>query len=478
MFVIEPKDYRDWRDKARRLLQADVPPEAVLFRERSKQPGLFKQSDEELPEIFDRSKTFHISKAFLSLADKVSVHRDESKWEVLYRVLWRLTHENANLLEVTTDNDVYRLTTFEKQVRRDAHKAKAFVRFRKVLDGKQEHFIAWHRPDHRILRIVAPFFSRRFPEMHWSILTPDESVVWNLEELHFGPGVRVSEAPQADELEDLWKSYYRSTFNPARVKLKMMKSEMPVRYWSTLPETEIIADLLEEAPQRVAKMIEHQEGVSTSAADFYPDKLDHTSLSEAAKRCQGCHLHEPATQTVFGEGPTDARIVFVGEQPGHAEDLAGKPFIGPAGTILDEACREVGLDRNDIYVTNTVKHFKFQQRGKRRLHQKPSSREVTACRPWLEAELTLIQPEILVCLGATAAQTVIGREFRLSDHRGEFAKTDWCDLTIATYHPSAVLRMPNEERKTSIRSALIADLSKARHALDNRTSECDFAPES
>jgi len=179
-----------------------------------------------------------------------------------------------------------------------------------------------------------------------------------------------------------------------------------------------------------------------SAAQWVPATGNLTALRAAASECQGCELYARATQVVFGEGPQDAKVVMVGEQPGDEEDRRGHPFVGPAGRLLSKAMGEAGLDREKIYVTNAVKHFKFLERGKRRIHAKPSGIEISACRPWLEAELTSIEPELVVCLGATAAQSLMGRDFRITAERGKFFPHHWAKELIATVHPSAILRVP------------------------------------
>lgn len=184
-------------------------------------------------------------------------------------------------------------------------------------------------------------------------------------------------------------------------------------------------------------MAERQE---TSAAKWVPETQDLRTLQDAARACQGCELYKRATQVVFGEGPRDAKLVMIGEQPGDEEDRKGHPFVGPAGRVLDKAIREAGLEREKIYVTNAVKHFKFEQRGKRRIHRKPSAAEVRACRPWLQAELALIEPEITVCLGVTAVQSLLGPGFRLTEQRGIFFPHPWAKQVVATVHPSAILR--------------------------------------
>jgi probable DNA metabolism protein len=436
-------DYSSWRAAAIRLLAAGKSPDEVIW-----EAGLFS----DLPAQAARTD-LTVPREFVELAQVVSLHRDVSRWFVLYRVLYRIVKGERNLLKIDVDDDVRELRLMEKAVRRDMHKMKAFVRFRRVPDSEPEVFIAWYRPDHYILEAVAPWFSRRFGSMRWSILTPDRSAHWDLETLTFGPGVPRSEAPDSDVLEDLWRDYYRSIFNPARVKIKAMKAEMPVRHWVTLPETQIIPDLLAQADSRVVQMAKSQK---TSAVPFIPATRDLAQLRAAAPGCRGCDLYERATQVVFGEGPKDSKVVMVGEQPGDEEDLKGHPFVGPAGRLLSKAMHETGLDREKIYVTNAVKHFKWIERGKRRIHAKPSGIEISACRPWLEAELASIEPELVVCLGATAAQSLMGRDFRITTERGKFFPHRWAKELVATIHPSAILRA--EDRAEEEYSLFLKDL--------------------
>jgi len=205
-----------------------------------------------------------------------------------------------------------------------------------------------------------------------------------------------------------------------------------------------------------------------SAAQFLPSRVTMTSLREAARGCRGCPLFRNATQTVFGKGRVSARIVLVGEQPGNEEDLRGEPFVGPAGRILDDALEAAGIARADAYVTNVVKHFKWTPAGKRRLHKKPSAREVTACRPWLEQELELIRPDVLVCLGATAAQALLGREFRVTVQRGKLVDTALAPKALATIHPSAVLRQQTPQDRAREMSRFTADLEVAARLLNGK----------
>lgn len=203
----------------------------------------------------------------------------------------------------------------------------------------------------------------------------------------------------------------------------------------------------------------------SSAEDFFPERKSLKAFRDAAADCKGCELWKRGTQTVFGEGGRRAEILFVGEQPGNEEDLSGKPFVGPAGRLLDEALSEAGIDRAQTYVTNVVKHFKWEPRGKRRIHKKPNAGEITACRPWLEAEIDLIKPKVIVCLGAIAAQALLGPKFRVSKQRGQFIESTLARYILATVHPSSILRAPDDETRHVEKRRFIDDLKKVAHVL-------------
>lgn len=205
---------------------------------------------------------------------------------------------------------------------------------------------------------------------------------------------------------------------------------------------------------------------STSAAAYVPPAATLMQLAEAVKKCQGCDLYRNATQAVFGAGPASARIIMVGEQPGDQEDLQGRPFIGPAGRLLDRALEEAGIARSEVYVTNAVKHFKFEMRGKRRIHKKPNDSEIDACRPWLEAEVARVHPQVIVCLGATAARSVIGKKHRVLTDRGKFEKNEWATYVTSTVHPSALLRAPDPEQRHANYQEFVRDLRRIKAFID------------
>lgn len=466
LYSMTVTDFADWRTQARRLLhQAILPDQITWHDQRSGQAHFSFDTD-----LCDPPADFklNVSKDFISFAESVACHRDPIRWHHLYEALWRLTHGERHLLQLTTDPLIRSLSLMYKAVRRDAHKMKAFVRFRLTQDSDGDHYVAWHQPDHLVVRLTAPFFQRRFSVMRWSILTPDESVHWNGEQLHYAPGVPASEAPREDAWEELWKTFYASIFNPARIKIDMMKREMPVRYWHTMPETNLIPQLLKEAPDRVAAMVAHQEGLKASAADFIPaNAVSLNELQQAARTCQGCPLYCNTTQTVFGTGNGSADLMIVGEQPGEQEDKHGLPFIGPAGQLLDQVLQLNGIDRYDLYITNAVKHFKHtidSSTGKQRIiHQAPTVREIAACKPWLETEIRLVQPKVILGLGLTAARSLLGHGFTMKTQRGQWFEQDGRRILIS-YHPSAILRMPDAAQKQLLYNHLKQDLYAAWQA--------------
>ncbi|MEM1204802.1 MAG: UdgX family uracil-DNA binding protein [Acidobacteriota bacterium] len=492
--------FDDWRLRARDLITSGIPHDAVEWvpENGEHQGSLFAVADAPPPSAPSLAQDSQppppaqttpirappiraprVPASFPPLAKEVAYHRDPRRWSLLYRVLWRLTRGGERrLLSIDVDPDVAQMRSMEKAVRRDAHKMKAFVRFRRVQgDDGEPWFIAWHRPDHGIVPKVAPFFVERFNDQRWMILTPEASASWDLQSLDFGPGVPRHEAPAADALEDLWRTYYRSIFNPARLKVRAMKAELPVRHWGTLPEAELIPELIRSARGRTNSMLE--PGGHPPARTFLPRSDALEALSGALGGCRACPLCD-AGQPVFGEGPENAPLVLVGEQPGDVEERAGRPFVGPAGRILDAALDAVGLDRETLYLTNTVKHFAHHirpdprsARGVRRIHRTPSETEVSACFPWLDAELRRIRPPLLVCLGATASRAVIGRHVRLKRDRGRPVASPYAPFTLATYHPAAVLRVPGAAARADLEASLRADLALAAEALRAHRQHAD-----
>jgi DNA polymerase len=382
-----------------------------------------------------------VPRAFLELAERAICHRDPARFTLLHQAVLRL-ETSPRLFADRADPLVDRLETLAKAVSRDIHKMRAFVRFREIMDAEGPHFIAWFEPEHHILRLNAGFFIRRYASQRWTILTPDASAHWDREGLAILPGASRADAPAGDALEDMWKTYFTSIFNPARLKVKAMQAEMPKKYWRNLPEAALIPELVASAEGRTATML---EASPAQPVDSRPSDGAATlpALAAEARACTRCPLHAPATQTVFGEGPADARLMIVGEQPGDQEDLAGRPFVGPAGQLLDRALAEAGIDRSRAYVTNAVKHFKFEARGKRRIHSSPVAAEIAACRWWLDRERALLNPGLVLMLGASAARALLGRAVTVGRERGKPLALPDGAPGFLTVHPSYLLRIEN-----------------------------------
>ena len=462
----EETSLEEFREHVRALIAARVAPRAVTWMTTGDDLfGATPLPDAKIPK-------FTVPGVYVELAREVLHHRDPQRFSLLYTLLWRLLHEDRMLLSIFSDSLAYKLRQMQKAVGRDLHKMTAFLRFRKAEDDGGERFIAWFEPQHLILKPAAEFFVKRFANMHWSVLTPDGSMHWNGRVVTFGPAVTKAQAPAEDSMEEWWRSYYRATFNPARANPKMMKTEMPVRYWKNLPEASLIPELLAQAEQRTGTMIEAaptaprkvRAPVSAVAAES-GEAGTLAALKTQAAACQRCPLFCDATQTVFGEGPADAPVVFVGEQPGDQEDLAGQPFIGPAGQLFDRAMAEAGVDRSRAYVTNAVKHFKFTPRGKKRIHQKPNTGEVERCRWWLDRELALIRPKLLVALGGTAARALTGKDVKITQMRGRTVHLRDGMSVLFTVHPSYLLRLPDAAAQAAEYRRFVDDLTQVRLAL-------------
>jgi len=455
----EPDDFDAWRDAARGLAAAAIPPDNVVWQIGDAPTDLFAGQASTAPP--PASPGFSVPRPFIDLARSVVQASDPERFSLLYTLLTRLRRE-PGLMEDRADPLLRRLETLAKSVRRDIHKMRAFLRFREVTDEAGSRYVAWFEPEHHILRANAAFFVNRFASMRWSILTPEVSLHWDGKALSEGPGATRADAPDGDPVEEVWKTYYANIFNPARVKVGAMLKEMPRKYWKNMPETALVPQLLAGAQAREARMIETAQAQRGEIGGNSQAAWE--ALKEEAAACTRCHLYKHATQTVFGEGSVSSTMMFVGEQPGDNEDLAGKPFIGPAGQMFDRALEQAGIDRGAAYVTNAVKHFKFEQRGKRRIHSKPGTGEIDACRWWIEQEQMLIQPKVTVALGATAARSLFGRTVTIGRERGQPMQLPGGGQALITVHPSFLLRLPDEDAKQTEFARFVDDL-KVAHAL-------------
>ncbi|WP_299028080.1 UdgX family uracil-DNA binding protein [uncultured Sulfitobacter sp.] len=450
--------FEAWRDAARALASNDVPPEDVEWAMEGAEAGLFG-GRAALPDAREMS----VPRGFVQLAKLVCASRAVGAHDLLYRVLLRC-RGNGNLLSNRADPQVQQLEVWAKNIRRDMHKMKAFVRFREVTPqgANRRQFLSWFEPDHRIEELIAPFFTRRFGDMDWVIVTPEVTTRFEGGELSH-ESITSERLDLSDETEDLWRTYYANIFNPARLKIKAMQSEMPKKYWKNLPEADLIPGLIAQAEARVRQMQKDAPTLPPIRAERILERLPVRAGQDDLHSCARCPLGAQATQAVGGAGPLDAPLMIVGEQPGDHEDLAGKPFVGPAGQLFDEIAAQAGLDRSAAYVTNAVKHFKFTPRGKRRIHQSPNRSEIDACRIWLTREIAQVSPALIVALGATAAQALTGNGAQIMQRRGRVEQgLDGLPVLIAL-HPSAILR---SDQSAQMRAALLADLQLAAQMIE------------
>jgi probable DNA metabolism protein len=492
-------DFAGWRELARARLAAAVPPDDVTWSD-EKRPSLFGGAEGRADECAARRRradeylrtdgdvagdaaapsapgpmraTPSISREILRLLEMLACYRDPGRWDLMYRLVWRVVHENRALLENDADGDVRTARLWSQAVSQDVHKMHAFLRFHETLgDDGVPCYVAWFEPQHEILRYTIPFFEKRFGNMRWMIVTPDGAAVWRGTRIEFIDSPGRSAVPREDSTHGLWRAYYRNICNVARVNPRMMQREMPQRYWRHLPEATEIHALLHENPRTLATTLGSDAAAENDRVPrAIAESLDRIApVADSPLTCQRCSLWQRATQAVLGEGPPDARIMLVGEQPGDEEDLRGRPFVGPAGRVLDEALQKAGVSRGELFVTNAVKHFKWEPRGKRRLHTKPQQQEVRACSGWLEREIAAVAPLVIVALGGTAIRALTGMQLTIDEAR----KMELCAASgvrvVATYHPSAVLRAP-DERRAAIEAALRADLGFAAAMVAGRESQ-------
>lgn len=460
-----------WRDAARDLLSRAIAPEDVIWQFGDAPTDLFASA---APLPSGPRQTPTVPRAFLDMARDAVWHSDPERFARLFRLLWRL-QSNRHLMSDRADADVTALQALAKNVRRDAHKMKAFVRFREIgdPDAPRRSFAAWFEPSHHSLEPTAPFFARRFADMDWRIVTPVKTAIFEDGALRFAPGQ--PKPPLTDDAaEALWTTYFRNIFNPARIKLQAMQSEMPKKYWKNMPETRAIPELIASAEARVKEMAAASPTLPPAFAAPAARQLEsHRSqwdgpaedLAAAITGCTRCPLHQMATQAVPGTGPWTAPLMIVGEQPGDHEDLAGIPFVGPAGAVLNDALTAAGLRRDDVFLTNAVKHFRFKPRGKRRLHQSPERDHIDHCKWWLDAETRKLDPALILALGATATDALTGSGKDLLKRRGMVETSRLGHPVLITVHPAYLLRLPDPETRASETARFHADLAQAAQLL-------------
>lgn len=459
--------FDEWRTAARELLAHKIAPYAVQWMSHKDDGDLFSNRGE--PDaraaVKPGSPPVRISRKLMDMLQSAACCRVPNRWAFLYLVLWRWQQGEKDVLSAA-DADGAKLHAMVKAVRREEHDMHAYIRFRERReDAGPPRFVAWFEPNHDVLPQVAKHFASRMGRVTWMIATPEASVMWDGATLHStGPLMRGPEEID-DAGEALWLTYYRSIFNPARLNADLMHGHIPSRFWKNLPEGSIVPDMVTQAAAGARKVGQTRSvgARGGTTIPIAPDKAQPQRESPSTlDACRRCELWKNATQAVPGVGPPTARIMLVGEQPGDQEDLAGLPFVGPAGQLLERAMAQADLERRQIYLTNAVKHFKWEPRGKRRMHKTPAQREIDACGYWLDSELAQVQPQVIVALGSTALKAVTGNPHAtLKDVLGEpFMHQDRWIVTV--YHPSYVLRVPGDDMKQKAFEVMVDGLRAAK----------------
>jgi DNA polymerase len=418
-------DWAGWRAAARRLALAGTEPATVDWS--------VGGAGDALP---DADGGFSLPRSLVALAALAIQARQPDRFGLLYALVWR-AHAGERVMADPADPDLALARRLALAVRAEAHRMRTNLRFMPAAG----RYLGWYAPAHYVLPANAQLIARRFPGIPFSVVTPDGAAHWDGTALRFGSGLRHA----ADDATLLaWWSAFGADL--------LVQAEPG----ASVPEAEDL-DEIPRPPDRPAL------GPVVLAAADSPD-LARTGREALA--CTLCPLYLPATQTVFGEGPTDAPMMFIGEQPGDQEDVIGRPFVGPAGQMMDRALEEAGIDRRTIYVTNAVKHFKFTQRGRRRIHQTPEVPEIQACNTWLARERDHLRPKLLVLMGGSAARAVTGRAVTISRERGRPMTLPDGQTAFVTVHPSYLLRLPDEEAKKREYAAFVRDLQAVRQLLE------------
>jgi uracil-DNA glycosylase len=418
-------DWDGWRHATRALVLAGVEPNAVHWS-----VGGHKHA---LPE---GTGSFNVPRALVTMASLAIQAREPERFGLLYSLVWRV-QSGEKLLEQADDPDLHLAQRMAYAVRAEAHRMRTLLRYMPVHDTDGERLLGWYGPTHFVLEANAQLIAHRFPEDRLSIITPDGSAHWDGSELRFGAGLR--EATDDATLAAWWDAHHTAVLGDTRVG-------------TSGPE----AEALDESPRPP-----NQPPIGPVVLDLRADP-DVTQARREAGDCRRCDLFAPATQTVFGEGPAGAAAMFIGEQPGDQEDVIGRPFVGPAGQLLDRAMEEAGIDRRTVYITNAVKHFKFSPRGRRRIHQPPDTAEIQVCRFWLDVERVRLRPKLLVLMGASGARAVLGRPVTVTRERGRPFQLPDGQLAFVTVHPSYLLRIPDAQSKAREYQSFVRDLIAIR----------------
>jgi DNA polymerase len=481
--TIDPS-FAAWRSEARARHKVGAPTPDVPWRETDASATVFGSIDPPAPGSVDPNakKPVKVAREFLAMLETAACYRAPDRWPFLYKALWRWT-QGDRAIASSDDGDGHRLRRMIESVEAEEREMRSKLRFRhRDSSLGPPEFISWFEPVHDLLEHAAMHFATRMGSATWMIATPHGAAFWDgallrvdrtsepeEKPMDFGDTAMSGEAVSGDAIEALWLAYYESTFAPAQANAAEMASHMPVRYWKSPPNARTDPALISRADP-YSRRDRHPRNVPpemevTINTDLEPIKGTLLTEPPSLDACKRCALWRNATQAVPGVGPADARVMLVGEQPGDQEDREGKPFVGAAGTLLDEVLAEAALPRASLYLTNAVKHFKWEAHGEERAHLAPAQREREACRYWLEEELKRIAPKVVVALGATALKALTGHRTALSEYLGKTIEHKG-HIIVPTYHPSYLMRLTDDKVRAEVFGTIVEALVFAQQIAD------------
>lgn len=473
-------DFEGWRTAARSLLAQSITPENVKWRISSKIPELFDTPVFMPTQMLDPQLS--VPRDFFELCKTAILYRDPLRFDLLYRLLWRIRKER-DLLQ-SLDSDVVDVKSMAQAVMSDLQNMKSSMRFESVHirenDKLWSGFVAWFEPSHFIVQASGSFFIERLPNTRWFILTPDICMHWDGKVLSDSPGKRKVEEPGPDDEDKIWRAYHRSISDQAWLKVPAMQSQIPKNHWRNLPEAERLPNGFINIDNRknavsIVKPIEAEQNIGKSVAKKemgFISNLDVMGVKAALHRLNiemlaniEFKLAEYSTQAVLGSGVAPSDIMLLAEQPSELDDLAGELFIGPLGKVLDQALQDAGMERPGVYVTNLLKHFKFRLQGFRRLPLKPGVENIKIYLPWLQGEIDIVQPRLIVAMGSMAAHTMTGKTPDMEVDRGKIFPVSDGRQVLVTYHPAFILGTSDKATRRLRYETLVADLKLAAKVL-------------
>lgn len=450
VFLAHEVDFQGWRNATRRLISDQISPDSIQWHIQPPKDLFTRPYTESTSDKNENLPAFKITRRVFELCQTVIQANEPERFDLLYRWITLCQNHADPFNDKTHHALIHRIERLVQAVQAETSRLRDLLRFHKQSDRSE--LIAFFEPTHYVIEANSDFFQRLQADQSWLLITPYRSLKVNGQQKIFGPGF--SSNPLKNHDADQWNDFLNDFFPKDQPLQKQY-------YWQELPQAALPKDEVLSQTQSITPLASSEEAITSVPTILKNVDFSMIKLAQTAAECQRCALWKPATQTVFGEGCAKSRLMLVGEQPGDQEDRFGRPFVGPAGQVMNHAIAHAGFERQDVYTTNAVKHFKFTPRGQRRIHQSPNPKEIAACSFWLEAEREIVKPTVLLMLGASAARSILGRPVTISRERSQFIPLNNDTIGMITVHPSYLLRLPDRESKKREYWRFVEDLKKA-----------------